>query len=215
MIVTSEGLADTIVSLLVAQAQTTSGLAAVPSGSIFGVRAYPTQTSQLPQVQLTLPEEEKASISRNAGNQFVVTATIPLVIRVQQPAGPKEAGAAAARGQLADIVRAIETTVIGAPSLQQQIQRVLFVRSHGRVDGTGAEIVGERVLMFGLEFYQGPEDFYVQVPVPLAEVDVFDRNPDGTQGAERLQIIVGDEPSTGSGELDFTDPDNSGLAALT
>ena len=181
MIVTAEVLADTVVSVLVAQAQAATGLASVPAGSIYGVRAYATQTSQLPQVQLTLPEEEKVSLSRVAGNQFIVTATIPLVITVEKPAGPKEAGAAAARAQLADIVRAIETTVIGAPALQRLIQRVVFVRSHARVDGSGAEIVGERVWMLGLEFYQGPEDFVVETPVPLEEVAV--------SGADGRQLL--------------------------
>ena len=174
MTVTSEGLPDTVASLRQHQPNSTSGRADAPAARIFGVRAYATQTSQLPQVQLTLPEEEKVSRGRVAGNAFIVTATIPLVITVEKPALPKEAAAAAARAQLADIVRAIETTIIGAPTLQRQIQRVVFVRSHARVDGSGAEVLGERVWMLGLEFIQDPEDFYVQQPVPLQEVTLSD-----------------------------------------
>ena len=175
MIVTSGVLADTLVALLRAQASATGGLAGIQPADIYGIRAYAVQQGQPDQIRLELPSEHKQSISRQAGNQYIVVATLPLVITVQVPAAPGEAGAALARGRLSDITRAIETTVIGAPALERMIQRIVSVDTHPRVDGnTGAQIAGEAVWIIALEFYQGPEDFYVQQPVPLEEVAVSD-----------------------------------------
>lgn len=188
MTVTSEILADKVVELLKSRADQPGGLAGVASTAVFGVRAWPTADDDLPQIQLALPEEDKTSLRRNAGNQFIVVATLPLLITVRSPADLDEAGAAAARGQLADIGRLIERTLIGEPTLQRLIQRVAFVRSHGRVDGRGEEIAGQRVLMLGLEFYQGPEDFYVQLPERLEQMTVSDPPADGHAGTGRIKI---------------------------
>ena len=206
MIVTSELLADVVCQLMKA--------GGVANGNVDGVRAWPLQPEQLPHAQLVLPEEKKRRIGgRITGLQFNVLATLPIVFTVQAPADVDEAGAAAARAELLALQRKFETTVLGAPALMSLIQSITFVDTQARVDGRGEFIAGQSVVMLGLEFYQGPEAFYVPQLVPLAEVDVFDRNADGTAGEERLSLVFEQDPTTGSGALDFSDPDESGLAA--
>ena len=209
MTTTAEGLGDIIVALLKAAADAGTAPDGVTSASVFGIRAWPTEDDQLPQVQLALPEEDAQGMGRN-GPWFTVVATLPLLITVQLAAAPDEEAAAQARSQLVDISRWIDRTVIGHPDLDAQVQRYAFRKAHGRVDAKGEEIAGQRVVMLGLEFLQQPEDFYSPDLDDLEEVDVFDPSaPDGAPGAERLKVVFGD------GELDFTNPDNSGLLAVT
>ena len=170
MTTTAEGLGDIIVGLLKASAADDSPAPdGVTADSIFGIRAWPTQEDQLPQIQLALPEEDKQGMNRN-GPWFTVTATLPLLVTVQLAAAADEEAAAATRAQLADIARWVEVTVIGHPAVMSLIQRVAFVKSHGRVDAKGEEIAGQRVIMLGLEFLQQPEDFYQPELDDLAEI---------------------------------------------
>jgi hypothetical protein len=169
MTTTAESLGDLIVGLLKAAA-TAGQLAGVASSNIYGLRAWPTQEDELPQIQLALPEEDKASAGRNGAPQFTVTATLPFLITVEAPGAEDEAGAAAIRIALGAICRAMEQSVVGHPTLMEQLQQVSFIRSHARVDGKGEEVTGQRVMMLGLEFYQGPEDFFVETDFDDLEV---------------------------------------------
>lgn len=199
MTITSEGLVDLIVGLLKAQADATGGLADVPSDNIFGIRAWPTQDGQTPQLQFALPEEEKRSLGRSGPAQFTVLATLPLMVTVSVDGEELDGGAGAARTQLAAVERAIERAVIGHPELMKRVQQIAFVRRQGRVNADGQEIVGQRVIMFGLEFFQGPEDFYVEdyealerVEVTVDTLDPFD--PAGTYGSPPFPDAVKPAP---------------------
>ncbi len=164
MTTTAESLADLIVGLLKS--------AGVADGRVYGVRAWPTQDDQLPQVQFALPEEDKQAIGRSGAPQFTALFTLPILITSQALGAADEAGAAAARAELADIGRSIERAVVGQPDLMRLIQKVAFIKTHGQVDATGKEVVGRRVMMIGLETYQGPEDFYDEDYPDLDTIDV-------------------------------------------
>jgi hypothetical protein len=169
MTTTAESLGDLIVALLKAAA-TAGNLAGVAPANIYGLRAWATQQDELPQIQLALPEEDKVSAGRNGGPQFTVTATLPFLITVEAPGAEDEGGAAAVRIALGSICRAMERAVVGEPTLMALLQQVPFIRSHARVDGKGEEVTGQRVMMLGLEFYQGPEDFYIETDFENLEV---------------------------------------------
>jgi hypothetical protein len=160
----------------------------------------PTWSGNYPVVFLTTPDEEKESLGPNGAPQFTVTATLRVIARVQENQAKDDAGATAAYLALETLKRQIETSLINNPALMNLLQQYKFVRSSIVVDGESAVHLGELKMDIGLEFYQGPEDFFPIPTNPLEEVtvdadlaNVFDANgtypnppfPDSVQPAPR------------------------------
>jgi hypothetical protein len=140
--------------------------------NVFAARNWPTWNGSYPIIWLHSPEEDKESLGRNGGPQFNVTATIRISARLQLKALPRNAAAGAMILALEDMQRRIEMALINFPPLMNRLQQFPFIRSRMDEDGEGEQNLGELVMDVGMEFYQGPEDFYpLEEPTPVPPFD--------------------------------------------
>ena len=140
--------------------------------NVFAARTWPTWNGSYPIIWLHSPAEEKESLGRQGGPQFTVTATIRISARVQLKALPQNAAAAAMILALEEIQSQIERALINYPPLMSRLQQFPFIRSEMVDSDEGAQNLGELVMDVGMEFYQGPEEFY-QIPTdPLDELSI-------------------------------------------
>ncbi|UHH28297.1 phage tail protein [Pseudomonas veronii] len=139
--------------------------------NVFAARTWPTWSGSYPIIWIHSPAEEKESLGRQGGPQFTVTATIRISARVQLKALPKNAAAGAMILALEDLQRQIERALINFPPLMSRLQQFPFIRSEMADSDEGDQSIGELVMDVGMEFYQGPEDFYQlegpSVPAPF------------------------------------------------
>ncbi|TAL89283.1 MAG: hypothetical protein EPN62_08775 [Candidimonas sp.] len=160
---TSVQLRDMVVAALVGKTDV--------GALVYSPRSWPTQDRQYPYLMVQVPDETKDSLGRTAP-QFNVVATIRILARVQFPGQVNDQASAKTEAALEQIKAQIEVAVINSPTLTQSIQQFLSVHSTIRIDSNGATYLGELVMDFQLEFYQGPEDFYPVDAVPLEDVDI-------------------------------------------
>lgn len=185
--------------------------------SVFSIIDWATWSGSYPVAYLQAPKEDKESLGRQGGQQFTVTATVPIMVRIEVPAKANNVGTAEAQVALEAIKGQIERALINFPPLQRLIQHMPFIRSSIDVDGEGAKNLGELQMEIGLEFYQGPEDFYPiptdpleQITVDMDLVNVFD--PSGTYSDPLFPGAVTPAPRTegpdgrSEGGLDITLP---------
>lgn len=130
-------------------------------GNVFAARTWPTWSGSYPIIWVHSPAEDKESLGRQGGPQFTVTATIRISARIQLKALPKNAAAAAMILALEEIQRQIERALINFPPLMSRLQQFSFIRSEMVESDEGDQNLGELVMDVGMEFYQGPEDFYL------------------------------------------------------
>lgn len=161
----------------------------------------PTWGGNYPVIFLTTPEENKESLGPNGAPQFTVTATLRATARVQENQQKDDAGAAAAMVQLERMQKQIEQALINNPALMSVIEQYAFVRCANIVSGEGEVHLGELVMDIGLQFYQGPEDFFPIQTNPLTEVtvdadlvNVFD--PNGTYADPPFPAAIAPAPRT-------------------
>ena len=128
--------------------------------NVFAARTWPTWTGSYPIIWVHSPAEDKESLGRQGGPQFTVTATIRISARIQLKALPKNAASAAMILALEGLQRQIERALINFPPLMSRLQQFPFIRSEMVESDDGDQPVGELVMDVGMEFYQGPEDFY-------------------------------------------------------
>ena len=140
--------------------------------NVFAARTWPTWSGSYPIIWIHSPAEEKESLGRQGGPQFTVTATIRISARVQLKALPKNAAAAAMILALEEIQRQIERALINFPPLMSRLQQFPFIRSEMVESDDGDQNIGELVMDVGMEFYQGPEEFYQIQTDPLHELNV-------------------------------------------
>lgn len=178
MTTTSDSLVDLMVAALRA--------ADIAGGNIWSYRDWPTKAVDNPIVLLDLPEEDKTSLGRSGGPQFTVVATVTLTARLDRLAEPGDMGALRLQADLSVMRRAIEVAVINDPDLFAQIQQMTFVRSSLKIE-TKERHLGDLQMQFGLEFYQGLDDFH-QPP---------------TEDLERLVVEATGYPGAGL-DLDLT-----------
>lgn len=140
--------------------------------NVFSPLDRPTWAGDYPVIFLATPEEQKESLGRSGAPQFTVTATLRITARVQMNQAAKDAGAAQAMVELEKMQRQIEVALINNPALMSLLQQFAWVRVTKDVSGQGEGNLGELLMDFGLEFYQGPEDFYPIPSSPLEEITV-------------------------------------------
>jgi len=136
--------------------------------NVFVALDWPTWSGDYPILYLHTPAEDKESLGRQGGPQFTVTLTLQVSGRVQFANTEDQAGVALATAALESLQRQIELALINNPALMSQLQQFPFIRTEMKVDGEGDQNLGELVMSIGLEFYQGPEDFY---PIPTGPLD--------------------------------------------
>jgi hypothetical protein len=152
-----------ITSLVVAALTNTTDAGA----NVFAPRDWPTWDGSYPVVLVSAPEETGESLGRNAP-QFTVTTTLRIEARRQLPATDSDVAAASLMDGLQGMREQVKQAVINSTALTAITQQYPFFRSHITTDPSGDQHLGQMVMDLGVEFYQGPEDFY---PYPLAEVD--------------------------------------------
>ena len=128
--------------------------------NVFAARTWPTWSGSYPIIWVHSPAEDKESLGRQGGPQFTVTATIRISARIQLKALPKNGAAAAMILALEGIQRQIERALINFPPLMSRLQQFPFIRSEMVESDEGDQSLGELVMDVGMEFYQGPEEFY-------------------------------------------------------
>lgn len=140
--------------------------------NVFSILDWPTWSGSYPVLYLQTPKEEKESLGPNGAPQFTVTATIRIQARVQTPALPNGAGAANALVALEALQRQIEVALINYTPLMVLLEQFPFVSVEKKVSAEGDQNLGELEMDVGMQFYQGPEDFYVIPTDALTEVTI-------------------------------------------
>lgn len=150
---------------------------------VYSARTMATWKGEYPMLYLHSPIEDMESLGRNGGPQFTVTSTLAISARVQEKNLPRNGGAALVLLDLETIQQQIKMALINYPPLMSRLQQYPFIRSEMHESGEGESDLGELVMQIGMEFYQGPEDFYPFTPDTLEQVNiaadllnVFDRN---------------------------------------
>lgn len=184
---------------------------------VYSARTMATWKGEYPMLYLHSPVEDMESLGRNGGPQFTVTTTLAISARVQEKNLPRNGGAALVLLDLETIQHQIKMALINYPPLMSRLQQYPFIRSEMHESGEGELDLGELVMQIGMEFYQGPEDFYPFAPDTLEQVNitadllnVFDGNgtypdapfPDAVQPAPRNSGPDG----RAEGELTFVFP---------
>ncbi|UPG89271.1 hypothetical protein L2Y96_17995 [Luteibacter aegosomaticola] len=140
--------------------------------NVFAALDYPTWDGSYPILYLHTPSEDKESLGRQGGPQFTVTLTLQVSGRVEVENLQDQTGVAEATVKLEALQRQIELALINNPDLMSQLQQFPFIRTEMKTDGTGDHNLGEIVMSIGLEFYQGPEDFFPIPAEPLEGITV-------------------------------------------
>lgn len=155
---------------------------------VFTPSDWATWDKQYPVILLSVPHEEKTSFGGRGEVEFLVVATLRIVARVEMPASPGDLGALQVEHALQGLKGQIERLLINNPALicdpgcsgGRRISQFPFVRSQIGVSAEGEGHLAELMMDMGLEFYQGPEDFWDPAAVPLKTVQVTLPEPAGT-----------------------------------
>ncbi|PMQ04163.1 hypothetical protein DyAD56_15860 [Dyella sp. AD56] len=142
----------------------------IAGGNVYSVRSWPTTAMSYPVIYVKTPIEDRESLGPNGAPQYKVTSTIRIIARVQVPPQANDAGTAVAEAALESLKAQIEVAVINNPSIMVLLQQFPFTRSEMGINSEGSQAFGELALDIGMEFYQGPEDFYPIVGTPIEEL---------------------------------------------
>jgi hypothetical protein len=172
---TSRDLRELAVQGLIATDATAAG------SNVFSPRTWSTWNDSYPVLLVQTPDEEGESWGRGSAPAFTVTTTLRVTARAQAAASANDAGAVVVEEQLEQLREQIKAALINYPPLMEELQQYPFFRSHLDVQKEGSRPIGELVLDIGLEFVQGPHEFYQPAVVPLIGVDLKVKVPNGTE----------------------------------
>lgn len=147
---TQDFLRDKIVEILVASRT-------LANKDVYSPGDWPTQTETMPIIHVDDPHEEKMSEGRHQPS-FTVTGYFRVDARLKATT-EKEC-----RISLDILRNQIQRAVIGNYDLQRLIQQVKHVKTVKQINSESGFHVGQVVIEFGLEYYQGPEDFDTLAP---------------------------------------------------
>ena len=135
-----------------------------------------------PMLIVTTDDEDGDSHGRNGPPQFTVTTTLRVIGRVEQSAEDDDTGAALVLAALETLRDQIKAAVINYPALMVELQQFAFFRSRMQTGGKDQTAFhqGQVVVDIGLEFYQGPDDFYQAPTTALETVNPSISVPAGT-----------------------------------
>jgi hypothetical protein len=134
---------------------------------VYSPRDWPTFDGSYPVLFIADTEEQADSLGRNAP-QFNVTTTVTIEARMQMEPMNQDVSAGLVYDYLGNLREQVKKALINYTPLMTKLQQFSFFRSRIVTDPSGDQHLGRMVFEVGLEFYQGPEDFY---PYPFAEVD--------------------------------------------
>jgi hypothetical protein len=178
---TSRDLRELAVQGLLAPNSVTLATNATDAGTnVFSPRTWATWNSSYPVLLVQTPDEDGESWGRHGPPAFTVTTRLRVTARAQAAAQTNDQAAVIVEEQLEDMREQIKAALINYPPLMSLLQQYPYFRSTINVSGEGSEPIGELVIDIGLEFVQGPRDFYQPQLTPLEGVDVTVQEPDGT-----------------------------------
>ncbi|WP_175795964.1 ATP-binding protein [Burkholderia anthina] len=154
----------------------------IAGANVFSPRDIPSWDQTYPMLIVTAGDEDADGLGRNGAPQFNVTSTLKVVGRVEQEAQNDDVGAALCYAALETIRDQVKVAVINYPALMILLQQFSFFRSRMEVGGKedSAFHQGQVVIEIGMEFFQGPDDFYQAPTVAFEETDVSLTVADGT-----------------------------------
>ncbi len=139
--------------------------------NVFSVRSWPTVTaSGLPILYFKPPKEERESLGPNGAPQYKVTSTIRIVARLEKFAKANDQASYEVEQALETLKQQIEMAVINNPAIMSLLQQFPFTHAEMEVNSESGKTFGELCIDIGMEFYQGPEDFYPIVGTPIEEL---------------------------------------------
>lgn len=139
---------------------------------VFSPLDWDTWDGGYPVLIVRAPREEKESLGRGQP-QFTVTATIQITGRIQVAANRADVQDLAAEQALERLETQVLAAVINYPPLMAMLQQFAFVRTRTGFSADGEQHLAEVIIEVGMEFYQGPEDFYrvAASPFTLARIN--------------------------------------------
>ncbi len=163
MTVTSDAIQAAVVTALTG--------ATVAGANVISPRSWRTPAALMPLLMVQSPSEQKTSLGRSGAAQYNCRVSLRLVGRIYLKVQADDAAAAAALAAIGLLQRQIEVALINNTALRQAgVQQFSSVRIINDVKTEGELVFGELVMDLGLEFYQGPEDFY---PIDGDAIDEF------------------------------------------
>ena len=165
-------LRDTAAAQLVA-ANTLAG------ANVFVPRDWPTNTGTYPAILVQAYRERKDSRGHSQVPQFIATARLSVVGRLQA------ATASDAEAALDEFCSQIELAILTCQAILQNVSRIAYVETDMGVSSEGRQHIGEVQLDFGLEYSvdidpigQSPVSPSAAVPFQTATVSI--QEPAGT-----------------------------------
>jgi hypothetical protein len=178
---TSRDLREAAVQGLLAQNSVTLAQYATAAGAnVFSPRTWATWNNTYPMLLVQTPDEDGDGWGPNGAPAFTVTTKLRITARAQAAAQTNDQAAVMVEEQLEDLREQIKAAIVNYPPLMSLLQQYPYFRSTINVPGEGSAPIGELVIDFGLEFVQGPSDFYQPALIPLQGVDVTVQEPNGT-----------------------------------
>ena len=178
---TSRDLRELAVQGLLAPNPISLATSATDAGTnVFSPRTWSTWDGSYPVLLVQTPDEDGQSWGPHGPPAFTVTTTLRVTARAQSAAQTDDQAAAIVEEQLETLREQIKAALINYPPLMSLLQQYPFFRSTLQPSGEGQSPIGQLVLDIGLEYVQGPHDFYLPAVVPLQGIDVVVQEPDGT-----------------------------------
>jgi len=171
---TSRDLREIAVQGLLVSGATAAG------SNVFSPRTWSTWNNTYPVLLVQTPDEDGQSWGPHGAPAFTVTTTLRVSARAQAAALTNDQAAPVVEEQLELLREQIKAALVNYPPLMSLLQQYPFFRSTLNVSGEGSEPIGQLILDLGLEFVQGPHDFYQPAAIPLQGVDLTVQEPDGT-----------------------------------
>lgn len=147
--------------------------ATLAQGRVFTPRTLTTSPEEMPLLMIQTPAEKKSGKGRSGAPQFDVVVVQRVIGRLSGKARRDDEAAAAMLAALGLWQRQIERAVINNYDLRRAIQQYVYVDISTDVRTEGEEMLGELIMDFGLETYQGPEDFAPTEGDEIEEIAVF------------------------------------------
>lgn len=147
---------------------------------VYSPRDWPTHTDIFPVLLVSTPFEKKTSLGRNAPqfNTVTVVSVSGRVIAYDKEDGAS--GVALATDAVESLRDEIHSAVINNPDIMRNIQQFVSVETQTDVNAEGEGHVGQVVVHFHMEYYQGPEDFFPLETTSIKEMQIRQKQPDGT-----------------------------------
>jgi hypothetical protein len=171
---TSRDLRETAVQGLLVPDATLAG------ANVFSPRTWATWNGSYPMLLVQTPDEDGQSWGPHGPPAFTVTTTLRVTARAQTSAQTNDRAAMLVEELLEQLREQAKAALVNYPPLMSLLQQYPFFRTKLDVPGEGVSPIGTMVLDLGLEFVQGPRDFYQPATVPFTGVDLQVKEPDGT-----------------------------------